>query len=171
MELCGTNDMKERWVSGVGVLIVQVRVTGREPVLSCCKRIVKEGKDVEAAVQENYYEASVTDWIWEWGGGENDLLFVRFQGWVAREKDDQGRNKRVWRRDWFGRHMMNLFMWTLRFNQTSPCQSQMKAESGGWRLGRWAGMAGRDQDLPGKRDSGLGLSAADSAASWLGDLP
>lgn len=102
MELCGTNDMKERWVSGVGVLIVQVRATGREPVLSCCKRIVKEGKDVEAAVQENYYEASVTDWIWEWGGGENDLLFVRFQGWVAREKDDQGRNKRVWRRDWFG---------------------------------------------------------------------
>lgn len=43
-----------------------------------------------------------------------------------------------------GRHMMNLFMWTLRFNQTSPCQSWMKAESGGWRLGRWAGMAGRD---------------------------
>lgn len=55
-----------------------MRGTGREPVLSCCKRIVKEGKDVEAAVQENYYEASVTDWIWEWGGGENDLLFVRF---------------------------------------------------------------------------------------------
>ena len=42
------------------------------------KRMVKQGVAAQAAMRGNDRWSSGTDGIWEWGGGENDLLALRF---------------------------------------------------------------------------------------------
>lgn len=62
-----------------GYLIVRVRGSKREPKLSCSQKdCERKDRCGHAEMQENYCQASVTHWTWEWGGGENDLLVVRF---------------------------------------------------------------------------------------------
>lgn len=65
--------MKKRWLSRVRLFD-----SSNERNYTAHQRIVKEGIDDEAAMREHYGLASVTDWIWEWVGGDNDLLVMRF---------------------------------------------------------------------------------------------